>query len=128
MQKTIKKELYQTIHRNNKSIDQIADEIGVSANSIYRYCLEGESGSEMPLSRLVPLMKATKNFELLTHIARICGFLVVKIPKVSANKGTEIDLVDNYQDATTKACRSLKSFFKNQPQKNWKKLRMIYMK
>jgi len=110
---SIKNILYSTIHRNKKTIEQIADEIGISANSLYRYGLEGESGTEIPLSRLYPLMKATNNYELLKHLAYLSGYVCIRIPRVSMNKKDEIDLIDDYQDATILSVKLLKEFFKN---------------
>lgn len=110
---SIKNILYATIHRNRKSIDQIADEIGISSSSLYRYGLEGESGSEMPLSRLIPLMKSTNNFNLLKHIASLSGFVCVKIPRVSIKKKDHIDLIDEYQQVTIQSVKLLKEFFSN---------------
>lgn len=118
---TIKMILYNTLHRNHKTIDQIADEVGKSSNSLYRYCLEGESGSEMPISLLVPIMKATKNFLLIKHIAGLCGFICVKIPKVAINKKNEIDIIDEYQQATIASIKSLKEFFNSPTETNYNK-------
>ena len=119
---TIKSILYSTIHRYNKTIDQLADELGISSNTLYRNCLEGESGSEMPMSRLVPLMKATKNYDLLKHIAHLCGFIVVKIPRVAFTKKEEIDVVDEYQNATCNSVTLLKDFFNKPTQETFNKV------
>lgn len=118
---TVKNLLYQTIHRNNKTIDQIADEVGKSSNSLYRYCLEGESGSEMPISLLLPIMKSTKNFSLLKHIAALCGFVCVKIPRVGISKKDEIDIIDDYQQDTLTSIKLLKEFFNNPNEENYSK-------
>jgi len=114
--------LYNTIHRNRKTIDQIADEIGVSSNSLYRYCIEGESGSEMPARRLVPLMKATGNYELLKHIAYLCGFVCIKMPKFIKVKTDEFEVINEYQEVTVKATRELKTFFDNPNTETYEKV------
>ncbi len=119
MAQNLKTILYNTIHRNTKTIDDIADEIGVSSNSLYRYCIEGESGSEMPARRLVPLMKATGNFELLKHMAYLCGFVCIKMPKYLKVKADEFELINEYQESTVKAARLLKLFFDNPNDKNY---------
>lgn len=109
--KPIKTILYETIHRNKKSVEQIADEIGISANYLYRAGLPlDESGVKFPLDYLVPLMKATGNYAILEKIAWICGFLLVKEPKVKIPKIEEAELIADYQDATTLAVRCLKKF------------------
>lgn len=117
--KTIKSILYSTIHRNKKPIGVIAEEMGVSESSLYRYPLEGESGSEMPLSRLVPLMKTTKDYELLKHIARLCGFVVVNIPRFKASRGDDSDIISNYQEVTSAAGGDLIKFLQHPDPKSY---------
>ncbi|APF20366.1 hypothetical protein Calab_1484 [Caldithrix abyssi DSM 13497] len=108
---TIKELLYETIHRSKKTVPQIADEMGISANYLYRAGLPTDgSGVKFPLEFLVPLMKTTKNYNILKHLARLCGFILVKEPRFRGYRGDEIDLVDEYQEVTTKAVRLLKTF------------------
>ena len=108
---TIKNLLYETIHRAKKPVEQIADEMGISANYLYRagMSLEG-SGVKFPLEYLIPLMKTTKNYNILKHLARLCGFILIKEPRFKGFKGDDIDLVDDYQHTATKATRALKLF------------------
>ncbi|MCU7494730.1 MAG: hypothetical protein HF314_12185 [Ignavibacteria bacterium] len=114
----IKTILYQTIHRNKKPVAQIADETGISSSYLYRAGLPvDQSGVKFPVEKLIPLMKSTNDYSLLEHISKICGFLLVRVPKVKPSKGTTIDIVDNYQESTTKALRALKEFF-NSPDKD----------
>lgn len=109
--KSIKTILYETIHRNKKPVEQIADEIGISSNYLYRAGLPlDESGVKFPLEYLVPLMKATGNYAILEQIAWICGFLLVREPRVKTPKAEGIELVGDYQEATTEAVRRLKRF------------------
>lgn len=109
--KSIKTLLYETIHRNKKSVEQIADELGISASYLYRAGLPlDESGVRFPLDYLIPLMKATNNYAILEQIANICGFLLVKEPRVKMPKVEAIELVTDYQEATTHAIRCLKKF------------------
>jgi hypothetical protein len=105
------KKLYETIHRNKKTVEQIADEMGISANLLYRYGYDGETGADFPLKRLIPLMKATNNYKLLKHIANLCGFVCVKIPRAKATKKDDFELREEYQEVTSKAQRALKDFF-----------------
>jgi len=122
-QRNIKNILYETIHRNKKSVEQIADEIGISSNYLYRAGLPlEENGVKFPLDYFIPLMKATNNYSALEYIANICGFLLIKEPKVKLVKMDHVDLVSDYQDATTLAIRSLKHFFNNPTQKNYEEV------
>lgn len=111
--------IYETIHRNKKTIGQIADEMGVSSNTLYRYCLEGESGADLPLRRLIPLMKSTKNYKILKYIATVCGFILVRPPKAGLLPKDEYDLTSEYQDVTLKACKAMNDFFKKPDQDNY---------
>ena len=118
--RTIKSLLYETIHRSKKQVAQIADESGISANYLYRAGLPlDESGVKFPVEYLVALMKATKNYSLLKHLAGLCGFVLVKEPRYKGYKGDEIDLVNEYQDATTAAVRSLKLFLEQPGMKTY---------
>lgn len=112
MYESIKSKIYRTIHRNKKPIDQIADEIGISTESLYRYGLPTTSGSDMPLKRLVPLMKTTRDYSILKHIATLCGFVLVKMPRYRANKGDSNTVISNYQEANSRAVNKLIQFFK----------------
>lgn len=116
----IKDILYSTIHENKKSVKQIADEIGISTNYLYRACLpEDESGVKFPVQFLLPLMKSTNNYSLLKHIAQLAGFIIVKIPRFKSKKTDEMDIMEEYQRATIKALESLRQFFENPNSTNY---------
>jgi len=119
----LKSFLYKTIHRNTKTVNQLADETGISASYLYRAGLpEDQSGVRFPIEYLIPLMKATKDYSVLTHIAKLCGFLLVRVPRVKGSKKEEIDLVEQYQDSTSKAMRCLREFFNQPTQANYDKI------
>jgi hypothetical protein len=111
--------LADTILRNTKTIEQIADEIGIKASSLYRYGNPSDAGSDIPLKRLVPLMNSTKNYSVLKHLAKICGFIMIKVPRVAISKGDDIDLVSDYQESTNNAVRFLSKFLKNPTQESY---------
>jgi len=119
----LKSFLYKTIHRNTKTVNMLADETGISASYLYRAGLpEDQSGVKFPIEYLIPLMKATKDYSVLKHIAKTCGFLLVKVPRVTGAKKEEIDVVEQYQDCTTKALRCLREFFNEPTQDNFDKI------
>lgn len=108
----IKELLYRTAHRNRKSVKQLADETGISENYLYRACMPlDQSGVKFPLENLLPLMKAAEDYSILSHLANLCGFILVKIPRFRAKKGEPIELYDDYQKASASALNSLKVFF-----------------
>jgi len=119
---TFKSLLYKTIHRNKKPIALIADETGISANYLYRAGLPLEdSGVKLPCEYLVPLMNSTKDYSVLNHLANICGFLLVKIPRIARNKKEEIEIVDEFQQTCLNAQKSLMDFFKKMNNDNYAK-------
>lgn len=116
---TLKTVLYKTIHRNEKDISTIAEEMGISDSTLYRYGLTGESGSEMPLNRLIPLMVTTKNYSILKHIAKICGFTIVRVPKFKGAKAEGNKVVSQYQLKTNEAGSKLIKFFEEPNEENY---------
>ncbi|MEW6652560.1 MAG: phage regulatory CII family protein [Bacteroidota bacterium] len=119
---TLKNTIQQTILRNKKTVPQLADEVGRSDNSLYRYGIEGESGSEMPVSLLVPIMKATNNYSILKYIAALCGYILVKIPKMKASKKEELEMLSDYQAATTNSLKCYSDFLKHADQNTYEAL------
>ncbi len=116
----IKDVLYSTVHESTKTVKIIADEIGISSNYLYRAALpDDESGVKFPTQLLIPLMRATNDYSLLKHIAKICGYLTVKMPLLTAEKKDELDIVDDYQDATIKVLKALKLFFNHPTSVNY---------
>jgi len=108
---TLKDYIYETIHRNSKNIKILADELGISENLLYKYGYDGDNGTDLPLGRLIPLMKVTENYTILQHIAHLCGFVCVKLPKFKAVKGETFEIINGYQESTTKCIREMKKFF-----------------
>ncbi|MHC1736859.1 MAG: phage regulatory CII family protein [Ignavibacteriaceae bacterium] len=120
LNRTIKTVLYRTIHRNKKSVEQIADEMGISSSYLYRAGLPtDESGVKFPVEHITPLIRATKDNSILEHLAMLNGFILVKVPKYKNSKVDEIDMVDEYQEATTKALRSLREFLNKPDARNY---------
>ena len=109
---SIKSCLYETIHRNKKTVAQLADETGISSNYLYRSALPTEeSGVRFPLDYLIPLMKSTNNYSILKRIASLCDFVLVKLPLLKKNKKEKNELIAEYQDATVTATKCLINFF-----------------
>ena len=110
---TLKQVIYKTLHHSKISISEIADELGLSESSLYRWGLPEPSGSKMPLEYLLPLMRVTRNYGILKHIANRAGFLLVKMPRVAKNKKKEREQVFEYSELTTKAVRKLIEYFED---------------
>ena len=93
----LKTAIKKTIMGSSKGVPAIADELGCSESLMYRYGLDGESGAEFPLKRLIPLMKCTEDFRLLHHVAARCGFVLVKLRRSSALKGKDPEVINEIQ-------------------------------
>jgi len=91
---TIIKELYETVRRSDKSVADIADDIGMSEGYLYKTTTPGESGCNFPVQKLIPLMKETEDYRVLERIAGLCNFLLVKIPQ---SKKFDFRKIGDYQ-------------------------------
>ena len=93
----LKTVLYMTVHGSSKSVEEIADALGVSASYIYRSCLEGDSGCRFPVEMLIPLMEATGNYAALDHINARCGRITTSLPRVAKLKLRDPQVVNQIQ-------------------------------
>jgi hypothetical protein len=93
----LKTALKKTILGARQSVTAIADELGCCESVLYRYGLDGDSGAEFPLKRLIPLMKATEDYRLLHHIAARCGFVLVRLARATALKRKDPEAVNEIQ-------------------------------
>ncbi|HVW09171.1 MAG TPA: helix-turn-helix transcriptional regulator [Bryobacteraceae bacterium] len=109
----LKTDLYLTVHSSKKTVEQIADEIGVSASYLYRACLEGESGCRFPLDLLLPLMQATGDYRLLDHLNARAERITVKLPRVSKLKKQDPKVVNEITQHFHEAMADVLRFFEN---------------
>lgn len=93
---TLKDRLYETIHRSNKPLKAIAEEIGMSENYLARAALpdleESDTGSgcRFPLKKLIPLVRSTGDFGVLDFVERSLGRVAVKLPDVKGGSLRDI--------------------------------------
>jgi hypothetical protein len=84
--KPIRECVYETIHRNEKSLKQIAEDLGIEPNTLTRYGLpdfdekETGSGYAFPLKHLSNLVKSTNNYSVLDAIEQSVGRVGVPLP------------------------------------------------
>jgi len=111
--KTLIEILHETFHRSKKTPYEIAEEMGEDYNYLCRSVLSTPSGVNFPIKWLIPLMKITKNYNVLHRIANICGFLLVKVPKgVAKFKDTDRQ-VNEYQKHFAESISALLDFINN---------------
>ena len=94
---SLKKVLWKNVHGSSKKIEQIANEMGVSKEIVYRWCLESTSGADMPLKRLVDLTMVTKRKDVLRTVAAQCNCFLVRYPRRGANRLEKTAMINNYQ-------------------------------
>ena len=88
---TLKSILYDIIHKHpRKSLEQLAEEIGVSASYLTRSALPDKddadnpdlaTGCRFPLKKLIPLTRAASDFRLLDYIESSLGRVAFELPK-----------------------------------------------
>lgn len=110
--KTLKEALYCTVHRSDSDIDEIADEMGVSANLLYRWCMDEDttSFSPMPSNRILSLMKASGNEAVLDFLNRAAGRISFRVPKATLSKLDEGEMVEEYQTSTINAVKLFRDY------------------
>lgn len=103
---TLKECLYDTIHRNRKPLKAIAEEIGMAESYLTRAALPDQdesdtgTGCRFPLKRLIPLIRATGDFQVLDFIERSLGRVAVPLP----------DPAKSYRDIYCMSLKSVKEF------------------
>lgn len=84
---TLREALYKTIHRNQKPLKVIAEEIGISENYLTRAALpdaedsETGTGCRFPLKKLIPLIRSTGDYTVLDAIEHSLGRFGVQLPQ-----------------------------------------------
>ena len=88
--RSIKDALHATIHRHpTKSVAAIAEEIGISENYLYRSALPDQdmdgqgTGCRFPLKALIPLVRATGDFQVVDYIEYTLGRVGIVLPRLS---------------------------------------------
>ena len=109
----LKTTLHFTIHGSKLSVEQIADELGISTSYLYRACLDGESGCRFPLDLLLPLMKATGDHSILDHLNSRCDRVTVSLPRSGQFKAKDPQAINEVQRNFNEVMGQLLKFFGN---------------
>jgi len=86
---TLRDCLYKTIHRNEKPLKAVAEEIGMAESYLSRSALpdtedsDTGSGCRFPLKKLIPLIHATGDFSVLDFIEQSLGRVAISLPRAS---------------------------------------------
>ena len=61
------------------TVAQIAEAMGLSESSLYKYANTGEESQNIHLHNLLPLLQETGDFFILQELARMFGFVLVPV-------------------------------------------------
>ena len=61
------------------TVNQIADAMGLSESSLYKYANVGEESQNIHLHNLIPLLATTGDFSVLHELVKIFGFALVPL-------------------------------------------------
>ena len=109
--KDLKIQLHLTVHSSKKSVEEIADECGISTSYLYRSCLEGDSGCKFPLELLIPLMRSTGDYRVLDRLCRISESYRVPMPRVRKLKKKDAAVMQEIQANFHAAMKLLYEFW-----------------
>ncbi|GAB4287126.1 MAG: hypothetical protein Kow0098_03220 [Ignavibacteriaceae bacterium] len=104
-----------------KTIQEIAEECGVSDSTIYRWNKDEDSTSfaDLPCRRLRQFMEATGSLAVLDYFERKFNRIALSLPKAAMSRLEEGELVDDYQSSTIDAVKALRKFLSKPTQKNF---------
>jgi hypothetical protein len=110
----LKNQIYFTVHGAKKSVQQLADEIGISASYLYRASLESdESGCRFPLDLLLPLMHAAGDYRILDHLTNRCGRVTTSLPRVAKLKRKDPQTINEIQRNFNAVMAKVLEFYQN---------------
>ena len=122
--KSLNESLKLTFDFKKKPVSDIAAELGISENLIYRWNqTEDSTGfADLPLRRLLPVLNATNCDAILDYFEARRGRVAIKIPKVLASKRNESEMVSEYQTFTVTAIKVLRDFLNKPNKENYYKV------
>jgi hypothetical protein len=110
---TLTETIWQTVNRGKLTPDQLEDEIDYSASALKRAGLDGDSGAGLNIRKLIPLMKAQKDYSILEHLSHHCGFILIPFPRGGRSKAERIEDASAFQSLTAAAVDYLIKYINN---------------
>lgn len=113
-----------TLDFKKKPVNDIAAELGVSENLVYRWSQSEDSVgfADIPIKRLLSIMNTTNCDAILDYLEARRGRVAVRVPKVLASKRNENEMVSEYQTLTITAIKALKDFLNKPNCENYHKI------
>lgn len=84
---TLEEVVFNTIHHSDLQVSEIAAQTGTGLNHLYRMASVTDE-CNMPISKLVPIMTVTNDYEILHWLAKQTGHLAIPMPR-GIRKGTD---------------------------------------
>jgi hypothetical protein len=107
--------IYELIHRNKLSIDDLAEVLGVSSNYIYKMGLNEDSPSfsDIGVRRLIAIMKAQGDDRIVRYMCQRFGGVFVRLPRVAKDKSESAEMIAYYQESVTNTIKLMIDYFRN---------------
>ncbi len=115
--KSVPELIYDTAYRGTDAmpINQLADELNVSKESLYRQLNPYDDKANFPAKLLNNLMRIKGDFSILNSLANRNGFILVKAPVGSYKKGDEQRMITEFQYICTQVVKQLLDHFHGEP-------------
>lgn len=110
----LKRVLYRTIHKAGLSVEELADRLGISSSMLYRAGNPNDDGARFPLEKVIGLMRATKDYSILHHIASRTDHVVFKLPRAAAKTAEDMH---EFQLVFTVCFSSMLAFYRGEATK-----------
>lgn len=108
----LQSKLYTTVHGSDRSVEQVADELGISTSYLYKAAQE-DSGCRFPLELLIPLMRATRDERVLDHLCHRMDSVRVKLKRVRKLKHCDATAVNQVQQRFSAAMSLVLQFLED---------------
>ncbi len=77
------KVIYKTVHKAKQSVEELADELGLAASTLYRVSNPNDEQARLAIQHTLPLMRITRDYSILRHLASRTGHVLFKVPRGS---------------------------------------------
>ncbi len=115
--KSVPELIYDTAYQgtDDMSIDQLAEELNVSRENLYRQLNPYDLKANFPARLLNNLMRIKKDFRILHSLANRNGYILVKAPIGNFKKIDEQCLITEFQYMCTEVVKQLLDHFHKTP-------------
>ena len=104
--------IYKLIHRGKKDINELSELLAVSVNYLYKMASPPgtSSYSDIGLRRLIAIMKAQKDDDIIRYLCSRFGGLFIKVPRVARDKRDWNCIINKYQSLVNRVVELLLTY------------------